>query len=179
MWRKLKAFPQKHPLLLSLILGVVGNLVWSIVQIGLNKVDFFEAFWQVPKIVFNFIIDLLTVNIPIWGALLTVIILIALLWIYAKVAEKPQNVAPHERYTTDFYKAQKYKWEWWDNTLAELRPICNECDGELASDCRYGYHLICPNCDKQYQKPDAAMLNLASTYFVNKANKTLKNPNKQ
>ena len=179
MWRKFKTFPQKHPLLLSLLLGVIGNLAWSIIQIGLNKVDFFEAFWQAPRIIFDFIIYLLTFSVPVWGVLVAIFVVALLLWTYTKITDRPQKTEPYKKYTTDFYKGQKYKWEWWDNTLAELRPICNECDGELASDCHYGYHLICPNCDKQYQKPDATALNLASTYFVNKANKKIKSPNKQ
>lgn len=175
MLRKVKAFPKRHPLILSLLLGIIGNLIWTVIQTGLNKVNFFEAFWQVPKIICDFVIKVLTLDVPVWGVLLVAVVIILSFWTYIEIADKPQKDEPHKEYTADSYKGQKYKWEWWGNTLAELRPICNECDGELAPDDRYGYHLICPNCDKQYQKPDVTTQNLASTYFVNKVNTKLKN----
>lgn len=179
MWGKIKVFPQKHPLALSLLLGVVGNLVWSIIQIGLNKVNFFEAFWQVPNAVFSFVVYLLTLNVPVWSVLLVIAVVILLFWFYVKITDKPQkNEPPYKDYLTDFYKGQKYRWRYYDNVIERLRPVCNECDGELAPDSLSGYNLICPNCDKQYRKPDVAELNLAMTYFINKANKKLKSPSK-
>lgn len=174
MRKKIKLFPKKHPLLLSLSLGVLGNLVWTLIQSKLNQVNFFEAFWQIPKWIVDFVANILTTNVPIWGVLMVIIAGVFIIWGYIKITNKPQKIEPFQLYTSDFYKGQKYKWEWWDNTLTELRPICNECDGELAFDSPYGYWLTCPNCDKQYKKPDAAMQNLASTYFVNKANKKSK-----
>ena len=57
--------------------------------------------------------------------------------------------------------------------MHDLRPICNDCSGELIPDNLTGYSawLLCPNCDKRYKMTDETALAHAETYFTNRANR--------
>ncbi len=177
--RKITSFLKRHQIVSTIIVAVIGNLVWAIFQTALNKINFFEAILDIPMTIVRFTWGLLAANIPIWLVILIISVVVFGFWLYSRLHNTTSSNGQVQDYNTDIYKNQKYRWRWDDNCMAGLTPICNDCDGNLVYDNLDGYSawLLCPNCDKRYPRIDRTTAAHAETFFVNKANNGLKKNN--
>ena len=88
--------------LLPVLVTVVGGLILS----KLENVDIFEGMLNFLKWIYNGIIFILTINIPLWVLLLIGIFLFIILSIISKIIDNNHiNVKRwYEDYTDDIYK---------------------------------------------------------------------------
>ncbi len=173
---KIIFFLRRHQAISAVSIAVVGNFVWAILQAVLNKVNFFEAVLDTPTMILSFVWGLLSANIPVWSVILVIGIAIFGPWMYSRWSASAPSDNPIKDYNNDVYKNQKYRWHWESNQMKELTPICNKCSGNLVCDelDRYSAWLLCPNCDTRYPNIDRTTLVHAETYFVNKANRKIR-----
>lgn len=121
----------------------------------------------------SFVWSFLLLDIPVWAIIIGVGVITSGFCLYVRAFSTSEQEGLIKDYTSDSYKGQKYKWNWNKNQMHDLRPICNDCSGELIPDNLTGYSawLLCPNCDKRYKMTDETALAHAETYFTNRANR--------
>ena len=165
--------------LLPVLVTVVGGLILS----KLENVDIFKGMLNFLKWIYNGIIFILTINIPLWVLLLIGIFLFIILSIISKIIDNNHiNVKRwYEDYTDDIYKGVRYGWSYSElgNEInpENFRPVCNKCKGELIKKKSHGnIHYgtaknYCPNCDEILETPTYEELDTAFVYIINKLTK--------
>ena len=162
--------------LLPVLVTVVGGLILA----KLENIKIYEGILTFLKWIYNGIIFILSINIPLWVLLLIGIFLFIILSIISKIIDNNHiNVKRwYEDYTDDIYKGVRYAWSYSElgNEInpENFRPVCNKCKGELIQKRTHGnYHYgteqnFCPNCDKILKTPDYEDIDTAKVYVHNK-----------
>jgi hypothetical protein len=134
------------------LIAIVGGALATLLADFLKQVPLFSTL----KIVFNFLLLIITFKISLW-----VIILLAVtfsgFYIFLKRTKKDEyNNVPFLSYNEDNFKL-KWKWSWELNSsnkweVIDLRSYCPHCDALLA----YSQGLFsdatakCPNCNSVF-----------------------------
>ena len=162
--------------LLPVLVTVVGGLILS----KLENVNIIEGILTFLKWIYNGIIFILTIKIPLWILLVIGVILFIILLIIVKVTNNNNNNCKkwYEDYNDDVYKGVRYTWSYSELynevNIKNFRPVCNKCKGELIQKSTHGnYHYgteqnFCPNCDKILKTPDYEDIDTAKVYVHNK-----------
>ena len=164
--------------LLPILVTIIGGLV----EAKIESVNILEGMLNFLKWIFNGIIFILNINIPLWILLMIGIILLALLFIIAKITSNNVSAKKwYEDYTDDFFNGIRYAWEYSESynkfKIENFRPVCNKCKGELIPRKSIGNHYYameknyCPNCDKILEKPSFEEIETAHVYAINKLKK--------
>lgn len=160
--------------LLPVIVTVVGGIITS----KLENINILEGILSFLKWIFNGIVFILTINIPLWLLLIIGITLFVILLIIVKINNTNNSKKWYEDYNDDIYKDVRYAWNYSELynevKIKNFRPVCNKCKGELIQRSSYGnYHYgtaqnYCPNCDEILKTPDSEEKNIANVYVHNK-----------
>lgn len=95
--------------LLPILVTIIGGLV----EAKIESVNILEGMLNFLKWIFNGIIFILNINIPLWILLMIGIILLALLFIIAKITSNNVSAKKwYEDYTDDFFNGIRYAWEY-------------------------------------------------------------------
>lgn len=157
--------------IVPLAVTVIGGLILTKIE----NVNFLSGIWEFIKLLFNFIIHILTLKISFWIIMLLVIVLFIINKIMLMIKESEITTKKlYEDYTEDYYNGLKYRWTWrksYDGIyIADIFPIC-ECG------CTFNYDMFdrdlqCPDCKKTYK--NNVDTNSAERVFSNRYNKRVK-----
>lgn len=165
------------PIWLSFILPLLITVIGGIFNAKLENINIISGICNFIKLIFNSIIYLLNISIPVWVILTVIIIIIGVIYIIIKINDTGDDKPKwYEEYTTDIYKKIKYSWYYYDNygdlKIKNFRAVCNQCGGELISkQDGYSYYIennFCPNCNKLFDKPNESDTQEAFVYVTNK-----------
>lgn len=171
--------------LLPVIVTVVGGIITS----KLQDINILEGILSFLKWIFNSIVFILNINIPLWVLLIVGIIIFAILLIIVKINDASNIKKWYEDYNDDIYEGIRYAWNYSELyneiTIKNFRPICNKCKGELIKRSSYGNYYYgtaqnyCPNCDKILKTPNSEEIDIANVYVHNKLIKMQEDVKKQ
>lgn len=173
------------------LLPVLATVVGGLIESKLEKVNIFEGILYFFKWIYDGIIFILNIKIPLWLLLIIFLLLFIVLLIIAKVTDNNNNNSKkwYEDYTDDIYKGIRYAWSYSESfneiKPENFRPVCNKCKGELIKKSSHGnWHYgtpknYCPNCDIILETPTYEESDTASVYIINKLTKKYEEFKKQ
>lgn len=163
----------------AFLVGVLLNVISSIIYAKIENIDFISSIFEIWKMFYGFIINILEYKVSIWIILVTIFVIYLALRIYFSIIEKKEaNKPDFLNYLNDVYKGIDYRWEidLYNKRLKNVHPICS-CGAQLTTKNKYKnrYYsspkLYCVNCDKIIEEDfDNTILEDAILYFTNKYN---------
>jgi hypothetical protein len=145
----------KNPWVLGTITSILGTLIFgaiSFIVSLISQINFLTALQIVFSTIVNFIVIILTINIPLWGIILGILLLFFLL---SRGVNKIESA--WLEFKSDRYKGWLLNWDYYLNLdnqyeIRRLRPVCFcGCElGEHFSRTRNNQCLYCPNCNEEY-----------------------------
>lgn len=179
---KIKKYKEK---IIAVVIFILANIICPIIVSKIENIDFKNAYTIIWKKIFEFIGNVLTFSIPIWGIIIAILVLYIILRSYLKITEVDnKDESWYKSYSSDMYNGLLYEWRY--NRIGnqieikDVMPICAECKGNiLPKDAGYKTVLYCPNCDITYKKPDKQEYDSARVYFNNKLRKIIKEYNEK
>jgi len=175
----------KNTTLFAITIGVVINLISSVIYSKIENVDFITGFVELWKKLFNFFIMIINFRIPVWVIIIVLFIFFVIIKIYIAIIDSKEKYQPkYMNYLSDTYKGIIYQWELnkYGNgiKLENIIPVCN-CGGQFTmkqkhKNIHYGSpKLYCVNCDKIIEENfDEEVLQDAELYFTNKVRQLMK-----
>lgn len=171
------------------LLPVLATVVGGLIEAKLENINIFEGIISFIKWIFNGIVFILTLKIPLWLLLIIVLLLFSSLLIITKITDNKDSKKWYEDYNDDVYKGVRYAWNYSDLyneiKIKNFRPVCNKCRGELIQKYTHEYYHYgtaqnyCPNCDKILKTPDFEEIDTANVYVHNKLIKKQEEKNNQ
>lgn len=165
--------------------AVVIELIKDVIVSWVHSIDLKSAFVYSWNKIIEFIFNILNFPIPIWGILIAIVILYIVLRLYYKITETNiEDQSWYKDYSNGRYNGLMYEWQY-DRigNIIEMKnviPICEDCMGNvLPKENGYKEMLYCPNCNKNYKKPNKEEYDSAKTYFNNKLKKIIKEHNEK
>lgn len=162
------------------LLPILVTIVAGITLTKLENINIYEEILTFLRSIYNIVIFILTINIPLWMLLVIGIILFFIFLFIAKLNNSNYKKW-YEDYKDDIYKGVRYNWDYselYNEAIIEnFRPVCNKCKGELIKKSSSGNYLYgtkqnyCPNCDKILKTPDDEEIKIAEVYVYNKIGK--------
>lgn len=179
---KIKKYKEK---IIAVVIFILANIICPIIVSKIENVDFKNAFTTIWKKIFEFIGNVLTFPIPIWGIIIAIFVLYIIPRIYLKITEVDnKDESWYKNYSSDMYNGLLYEWRY--NRIGnqieikDVTPICAECKGNiLPKYAGYKTVLYCPNCDRTYKQPDEEEYDSARVFFNNKLRKIIKEYNEK
>lgn len=161
--------------ILPLFVTVIGGLILSKIE----DINFLLAVFKFLKLIFDFLIKILTLKISLWIIILLIIFLLIIIFIINKTMSKTDKKELmikkiQDDYTEDYYNGLKYKWNWYKSfdgiQIGDIYPIC-ECGCSFSYDI-FDFELECPDCKKKYK--NNVDTDSAERVFINRYNKKIK-----
>lgn len=166
------------------IAGIVTTIIVNVISHKIEDINYFELLQKMCNESLEFIKSIINFELPIWGFLIFIILLIIMIKIYVKLQNiKNESIeSKWDKYKTEKYEGLIYSWEYWDDfgekKIRNLKPIC-ECGCDLlVRDSYQNRHtiqgfLVCPNCGKAYRNNFRENKEAVSKIIVYKHNKMI------
>lgn len=165
-----KSYFKNHPVQSGVAVGVILLFISSTgITAWLQNIAWWTATKNVISAIWNAIVWFMTINIPLWGILLFLMLFIAILCVWLRVyyathstaqpEKKEEQMPQYLKYTSDTIEQVKFEWEYEKTAdgkyvVRNLTIICPDCGTSLRPyPHNYDYYK-CPRCNKTLSRYD-------------------------
>lgn len=158
-----KPYFKDHPVQSGLVVGIILLFISSTgIVAWLQNIAWWTAIKNVISTIWNAVVWFMTINFPIWGILLFIVIVVAILYISNLIYNATHSPLSNEqmtldwlKYTSDTFGQFKYEWKYVRSNnkcyaIDDITVICPNCGTTLLSEDTYHSSYRCPRCDKYY-----------------------------
>lgn len=130
-------------------IAVAAGLIVSFILSKVQQVNFLGGI----SILIEYIKDFFLIEFPIYGFLLTIIIIVIAFLLYVKISDSGSLEPEWKKYLKRYYKGSWYKWRYVGNRIDSITPICGECLCILSRNDnpkKMWPNFKCPKCGIEY-----------------------------
>jgi hypothetical protein len=144
----------KSPWTISIVTTIFGFLLSTVYDYSKSK-PIFSTILQILKGLWNFIISALNFNIKVWWLIVSLIVIIAIIYLVINFKQEKTIKPDFYNYRDERFKFWRWSWDWKFNysknvwCISNLTAHCPKCDTPLINHSNFYGELIfeCPRCD--------------------------------
>lgn len=133
--------------IVSAFLAPIATLIIDAIM----KKPLLSTLIEVLKTILKLVVSFLTFDIKVWWIIVSIVVIVLSLSLYAKVLDSKENKTAFLEYTEDIFEQWKWSWDWEKRSydanwhINNLKAHCPKCDTPMFPNIN-GTVFSCPRC---------------------------------